>query len=112
MDIQALNNARNSIVLKAKRITSSSGHAAQPSSASTGDKVSLSKEAQSLARRDGLSANTIKYPDSEQKKLSISDRNDIVLEIRDSQTQEVVRTVPSEEQLELKNAIRNELDKI
>ena len=112
MDIQALNNARNPIVLKAKRITSSSGHAAQPSSASTGDKVSLSQEAQSLARRDRLSANTIKYPDSEQKKLSISDRNDIVLEIRDSQTQEVVRTVPSEEQLELKNAIRNELDKI
>ena len=112
MDIQALNNARNPIVLKAKRITSSSGHEAQPSSASTEDKISLSQEAQSLARRDGASAKIIKYADGEQKKLSISDSNDIVLEIRDSQTQEVVRTVPSEEQIELKNAIRNELDKI
>jgi uncharacterized FlaG/YvyC family protein len=112
MDIQALNNASNPIALKAKRITSGSGHAAKPSSASTEDKISLSKEAQSLARRDGASAKIIKYADGEQKKLSISDSNDIVLEIRDSQTQEVVRTVPSEEQIELKNAIRNELDKI
>ena len=112
MDIQVINNARNSIVLKAKRVASSSGHAAQLSSAPTEDKVNLSKEAQRLAWRDGASSNTINYADGEQKKLSISDSNDIVLEIRDSQTQEVVRTVPSEEQLELKNAIRNELDKI
>ena len=45
------------------------------------------------------------------KKLSISDNNDIVLEIRDPQTQEVVRAVPSEEQLELKKAIQDAVEK-
>ena len=112
MDIQALNNARNSIVLKAKGITSSSGHAAQPSSASTGDKVSLSKEAQSLAKRDRASANTTNYAGSEQKKFSITDNNDVVLEVIDPKTHQVIRTVPSKEELELKEAIQNELDKI
>jgi uncharacterized FlaG/YvyC family protein len=112
MDIQPVNNARNPIELKPKRITSNSDHVAQPSSVSTDDKVNLSQEAQSLAERVGGPANTINYSKGEQKKLSILDNNDIVLEIRDPQTQEVVRTIPSKEQLELKIAIQNELDKI
>jgi uncharacterized FlaG/YvyC family protein len=112
MDIQALNNAESPIETKPKRINSNSDHVAQPSSASTGDKVNLSQEAKSLAQRDGAPANTINYADGEQKKLSISDNNDIVLEIRDPQTKEIVRTIPSKEQLELKIAIQNELDKI
>ena len=112
MDIQPVNNARNQIELKPRPITSNSDHAAQPSSASTGDKVNLSQEAKSLAEQVGRHANTIKFSEGEQKKLSISDNNDIVLEIRDPQTQKVVRTIPSKEQLELKIAIQNELDKI
>jgi uncharacterized FlaG/YvyC family protein len=115
MDTQAINSVGNPTGptgLKPKRITSKSDHAAQPSSASTGDKVNLSQEAQSLSRRDGASTNKINYTDGKQKKISISDNNDIVLEIRDPQTQEVVRSVPSKEQLELKKAIQNELDKI
>jgi uncharacterized FlaG/YvyC family protein len=112
VDIQALNNAGIHIEPKPKRITSNSDHVAKPSSASTDDKVNLSQEAQILARRDGAPANTINYVDGEQKKLSISDNNDIVLEIRDPQTKEIVRTIPSKEQLELRVAIQNELDKI
>jgi len=112
MDTQAINSVGNPIAPKPKPITSSSSVAAQNSSASTGDTVNLSQEAQSLVRRDGASANTTNSADGEQKKLSISDNNDIVLEIRDPQTQEVVRSVPSKEQLELRKAIQNELDKI
>jgi uncharacterized FlaG/YvyC family protein len=112
MDTQAINSAGNPIAPNPKPISSSSSRAAQSSSASNGDTVNLSKEAQSLLRRDGTLANTTKYAGGEQKKISVSDNNDVVLEIIDSQTQEVVRTVPSEEQRELRNAIRNELDKI
>jgi hypothetical protein len=112
MDTQAINSAGNPIAPKPKPITSSSGLEAQNSTVSTGDIVSLSREAQSLARRDGVSANTTNSAGGEQKKISLSDNNDVVLEIIDPQTQEVVRTVPSEEQLELRNAIRNELDKV
>ena len=50
--------------------------------------------------------------DIEKRKLSVTDNNDVVLEVIDQQTQKVVRTVPSEEQLELRDAIRDELDKI
>jgi len=113
MDTQAVNSVGNPTGPKSKPITSSSLSAAKASSASTGgDTVKLSQEAQSLVRRDRAPANTTNYVGGEQKKISVSDSNDVVLEIIDPQTQEVVRTVPSEEQLELKNAIRNELDKI
>jgi uncharacterized FlaG/YvyC family protein len=112
MDTQAINSVGNPIAPKLKPITSSSSLVVQNSSASTEDTVNFSKEAQSLARRDGASANTTNYAGGEQKKISVSDNNDVVLEIIDPQTQEVVRTVPSEEQLELRNAIRNELDKV
>jgi uncharacterized FlaG/YvyC family protein len=112
MDIQPLNNARNIIEPKPQRITSSSDHEAQRLLVSTEDKVKLSQEAQSLARRDRAFAKTTNHAEGEQKKLSISDNNDIVLEIRDTHTHEVVRTVPSKEQLELRKAIQNELDKI
>jgi len=115
MDTQAVNSAGNPtapIGPKSKPIASSSNSAAQTSSASTGDTVNLSQEAQSLVRRDRAPANIKNYAGDEQKKISVSDNNDVVLEIIDPQTQEVVRTVPSEEQLELKKAIRNELDKV
>jgi hypothetical protein len=116
MDTQPVNSVGNPtapIGTKSNPIDSSSISAAQTSLGITGgDTVKLSQEAQSLARRDRAPAKTTNYAGGEQKKISVSDNNDVVLEIIDSQTQEVVRTVPSEEQLELKNAIRNELDKI
>jgi uncharacterized FlaG/YvyC family protein len=115
MDTQAINSAGNPTVPirpKSNPVASSSHTEAKASSGSTADKVKLSQEAQSMLRRDGAPSNTTKYTGGEQKKISLSDNNDVVLEIIDPQTQEVVRTVPSEEQLELKKAIQNELDKI
>jgi uncharacterized FlaG/YvyC family protein len=115
MDTQAVNNTGNPTAQKLKEVNSSpllEKISASPSSVSTSDKVNLSQEAQSLARRDRASANTTKYADSQQKKFSVTDNNDVVLEVIDPKTQEVVRTVPSEEELELRDAIRNELDKV
>ena len=111
MDTQVVNSTGNPTAPKQKQVNSSPLSVKGSSSFPNQDTVNLSQEAQSLAQRDGASANTANYASSEQKKFSVTDNNDVVLEVIDPKTQEVVRTVPSEEELELKDAIRNELDK-
>ena len=111
MDTQAVNSTGNPTTPKPKPTASSSRSVAAPSSAPTGDTVNLSQEAQNLAQQNKASSNKTKSAVIEQRKLSVTDNNDIVLEVIDQQTQKVVRTVPSEEQLELRDAIRDELDK-
>jgi len=44
------------------------------------------------------------------KHLSVTDDNDVVMKVIDKKTQEVIRQIPSEEQLKLKHAIRNIVD--
>ena len=112
MDTQAVNTAGNPTAPKPKPIASSPRSAANSSSAPTteGDTVNLSKEGQSLAQPEKASSSAA--AGSEQRKFSVTDNNDVVLEVIDPQTQKVIRTVPSEEQLELRDAIRDELDKI
>ena len=113
MDTQAVNSTGNPTALKTKATASSSRSVAEPSSAPTGnDTVSLSQDAQDLAQQDKTLSSKSTSAGIEQRKLSVTDNNDVVLEVIDQQTQKVVRSVPSEEQLELKAAIRDELDKI
>ena len=112
MDTQAVNNTGNPTAAKLKQVNSSPASEKVSAPPPNQDIVHLSKEAQSLAQRDGAPANTSNYAGSEQRKFSVTDNNDVVLEVIDPQTQEVVRTVPSEEELELRDAIRNELDKV
>ena len=112
MNTQAVNSTGNPTAPKPKPIVSSPRSAPEPSSAPTGDTVSLSQDAQGLAQPDKASSSKTTSASIEQRKLSVTDNNDVVLKIIDPQTQKVVRTVPSEEQLELRDAIRDELDKI
>jgi uncharacterized FlaG/YvyC family protein len=113
MDTQAVNSKGNPIAPKLKSTTSNPRSVAEPSSAPTGDTVRLSQDAQDLVQQDKASSSKITSAAGiEQRKLSVTDNNDVVLEVIDQQTQKVVRTVPSEEQLELRDAIRDELDKI
>jgi hypothetical protein len=113
MDTQTVNSAGNPIAPKPKPIASSPRSGAESSSApAEGDTVSLSEEGQSLAQPEKASSSATASTGSEQRKFSVTDNNDVVLEVIDPQTQEVVRAVPSEEQLELRDAIRDELDKI
>ena len=112
MDTQAVNSTGNPTAPKPKPTASITRSVADPSSAPTGDTVSLSQDAQDLVQQDKASSSKITSAASiEQRKLSVTDNNDVVLEVIDPETQEVVRTVPSEEELELRDAIRNELDK-
>ena len=112
MDTQAVNSTGNPTTPKPKPTASSSRSVAVPSSATTGDTVSLSQDAQNLAQHDKALSSKTTSAGIEQRKLSVTDNNDFVLEVIDQQTQKVVRSVPSEEQLELRDAIRDELDKI
>jgi len=112
MDTQAVNSTGNPTAPKLKPTASSSRSVADTSSAPNGDTVSLSQDAQDLAQQDKTSSSKTTHAGIEQRKLSVTDNNDVVLEVIDQQTQKVVRTVPSEEQLELRDAIRDELDKI
>jgi uncharacterized FlaG/YvyC family protein len=112
MDTHAVNSTGNPIAPKPKLTASNSHSVSEPSSAPTRDTVSLSQDAQDLAQQDKTLSSKTTSADIEQRKLSVTDNNDVVLEVIDQQTQKVVRSVPSEEQLELKDAIRDELDKI
>ena len=112
MDTQAVNSAGNPTTPKLKPTASSSNSVAETLSAPTGDTVSLSQDAQDLAQQDKALSSKTTSAGIEQRKLSVTDNNDFVLEVIDQQTQKVVRSVPSEEQLDLKAAIRDELDKI
>ena len=112
MDTQAVNSTGNPIAPKPKPTASSIRSEAAPSSAPTGDTVSLSQDAQNLAQHDKALSSKTTSAGIEQRKLSVTDNNDVVLEVIDQQTQKVVRSVPSEEQLELRDAIRDGLDKI
>jgi uncharacterized FlaG/YvyC family protein len=112
MDTQTVNSTGNPITPKPKPTVSISHSVAEPSSASTEDTVSLSQDAQDLAQQDKTLSSKTTSAGIEQRKLSVTDNNDVVLKVIDQQTQKVVRSVPSEEQLELRDAIRDELDKI
>ena len=112
MDTQAINSTGNPTAPKPKPTASSPRSVAEPSSAPIRDTVSLSQDAQDLAQQDRTSSSKTTSADIEKRKLSVTDNNDVVLEVIDQQTQEVVRTIPTEEQLQLRDAIRDELDKI
>ena len=47
-----------------------------------------------------------------QTNLSVTDHNDVVMRVVDKDTQEVVKQIPTEEQLDLKNALRDIVDDI
>lgn len=110
MDTQAVSNVGNptaSTAPKAKPAATSSRPAASSSAPPVEDTVSLSNES-----LDKAATSTTASVGSEQRKFSVTENNDVVLKVIDPQTQEVVRSVPSEEQLQLREAIRNELDNI
>ena len=109
MDTQPVKNVGNPLAAKAiPAVTKSPSKTSNPAAEDT---VSLSKEGQDLALRK-VEPSSDSSLGSEQREFSVTENNDVVLKVIDSKTQKVVKSVPSEEQLELKNAIRNELENI
>lgn len=113
MDTQAINSAGNPTVPppKTQASSSSSGSKAVTTSEpkASGDSVDLSSEAQALAEsKKGGQASS----NSEKRKFSVTDDNDVVLQVIDPKTQKVVKSVPTEEQIQLKNAVRDGISRI
>ena len=113
MDTEAVNSAGNPTVPPPKKQSSSSS--SKPKVVPTHepkkseDSVDLSKNAKALAEViNGGSLSSI----NKQKKFSITDGNDVVIQVIDPNTQEVVKSIPSEEEIQLKNAIRDGINDI
>ena len=108
MDTQTVNSAGNPKAPAPKTQSSSSKSVSSSAPQPTGDSVSLSVEAKALAQVSTTGASLA----GEQRKLSITDDNDVVLKVIDPKTQEVVRSIPSEEQMQLKINIRDGINNI
>ena len=109
MDTQPVKNVGNPLAAKpTAAVTKSPSKTSNPPAEDT---VSLSKEGHDLALRKVESSSDSSLG-SEQRKFSVTENNDVVLKVIDPKTQEVVKSVPSEDQLQLKDAIRNELENI
>ncbi len=109
MDTQAVNSAGNPTVPTSKVSAKSSGSNSSPTPKATVDSVDLSDQAQELAKTSG---ETQTGANVGQKKLSVTDSNDVVLKIIDPETQKVVKSIPSEEEIQLKSAIRDGISEI
>ena len=73
------------------------------------DKVNLSSKSKVLVEiKKGVQTST----NNEQKKFSVTDENDVVIQVIDPNTQQVVKSIPTEEQIQLKNAIRDGINNI
>ena len=113
MDIPAVNSSGIPPAQQPKAQSSSSS--SQPKAVQTSepkrldDKVDLSSKAKVFVEnRNGIQIST----NNEQKKFSVTDDNDVVIQVIDPKTQQVVKSIPTEEQIQLKNAIRDGINDI
>ena len=113
MDTPAVNSAGIPPVRppKTQPSSSSSGSKSVQTSETKGldDKVDLSSKAKVLVEnKNGVQTST----NNEQKKFSVTDDNDVVIQVIDPKTQKVVKSIPTEEQIQLKNAVRDGINDI
>jgi uncharacterized FlaG/YvyC family protein len=113
MDTKAVNLAGNPTIPPPKKQSSSSRSEpiAVPSSGSikSEDSVDLSTRAKALSEISNVETSS---SNSKHTKFSVTEGNDVVIEVIDPKTQEVVKSIPSEEEIQLKNAIRDGINDI
>jgi len=111
MDSQAIGPVeKNSIQVDRK--LSSEGSKVPSGGSSAGqqnDTVSLSQRGQAAVSQQ-IQSNNAGPTGSELRKIDVTDDNQVVIKIVDGQTQKVVRQIPPEEQVSLKQAIQENLD--
>ena len=113
MDSQAIGPVeKNSIQVDRK--LSSEGSKVPSGGSTTGqqnDTVSLSQRGQAAVSQR-IQSNNPGPTGSELRKIDVTDNNQIIVKIVDGQTQKVVRQIPKEEELRLKQAIQKNLDSL
>ena len=113
MDTPAVNSAGIPPVAPPKTQSSSSNSGSKGVQTSEhkelGDKVELSSKAKVLVEnKNGVQTST----NDKQKKFLVTDGNDVVIQVIDPKTQQVVKSIPTEEQIQLKNAVRDGINDI
>jgi uncharacterized FlaG/YvyC family protein len=113
MDIPAVNSAGIPPAQTPKSQSSSSSSGSKSVQTSEpkvlDDKVDLSSKAKVLVEnKNGFQTSTT----NEQKKFSVTDDNEVVIQVIDPKTQQVVKSIPTEEQMQLKNAVRDGINDI
>ena len=78
-------------------------------SGQTNDTVSLSQRGQAAVSQQ-IQSNNAGPTGSELRKIDVTDNNQVVVKIVDGKTQKVVRQIPKEEEVRLKQAIQDNLD--
>ena len=113
MDSQAIGPVEKKII-QVDRKLSSEGSKVTSGGSATGqpnDTVALSQRGQAAVSQQ-IQSNNAGPTGSELRKIDVTDNNQIIVKIVDGQTQKVVRQIPKEEEVRLKQAIQENLDKM
>ena len=111
MDSQAIGPVEKNSIQVGRKL-SSEGSKVSSGGSSTGqqnDTVSLSQRGQAAVTQS-LKSNNSGQTGSELRKIDVTDNNQIIVKIVDGKTQKVVRQIPPEEVVSLKQAIQENLD--
>ena len=111
MDSQAIGPVEKNSIQVDRKLSSEGSKV--PSGGSTAgqqnDTVSLSQRGQAAVSQQ-IQSNNAGSTGSELRKIDVTDNNQIIVKIVDGQTQKVVRQIPKEEEVRLKQAIQENLD--
>jgi len=111
MDSQAIGPVEKNSIQVGRKL-SSEGSKVPSGGSTTGqqnDTVSLSQRGQAAVSQP-IQSNNAGPTGSELRKIDVTDNNQIIVKIVDGQTQKVVRQIPKEEEVRLKQAIQDNLD--
>ena len=111
MDSQAIGPVEKNLI-QVDRKLSSEGTKVPSGGSTTGqqnDTVSLSQRGQAAVSQP-IQSNNAGPTGSELRKIDVTDSNQIIVKIVDGKTQKVVRQIPKEEEVRLKQAIQDNLD--
>ena len=111
MDSKAIGPVEKNLI-QVDRKLSSEGTKVPSGGSTTGqqnDTVSLSQRGQAAVSQP-IQSNNAGPTGSELRKIDVTDSNQIIVKIVDGQTQKVVRQIPKEEEVRLKQAIQENLD--
>ena len=113
MDAQAIGPVEK-ITAQVSRGISPSGNKVPSGGSTTGaqtDTVSLSQRGQAAVSQQ-VQSNGGSKSGSELRKIDVTDDNKVIVKVVDSETQKVVRQIPPEEELRLRQAIQENLDNL
>ena len=111
MDSQAIGPVEKKIIQVDQKL-SSEGSKVTSGGSATGqpnDTVALSQRGQAAVSQQ-IQSNNAGPTGSELRKIDVTENNQVVIKIVDGQTQKVVRQIPPEEEVSLKQAIQENLD--